>query len=85
MKTFEIHFTLQDHQYTAEVVSIQAKDHVQYTISPCEEDMLLKYKTQVVHQFEGRVMEAAFPGTTEDEKAYAAAVTRGLKNHLRQQ
>lgn len=82
MKTFEIHFSLHDHQYTAEVVPIQAKDHVQYTISPREEDMLLKYKTQVVHQFEGRVMEAAFPGATEEEKAYSAAVTRGLKNYL---
>jgi hypothetical protein len=82
MQNFEITFSFQGHRYLAEVSAIRGHDHIQYIISPQDENLLQEYGAQVIHEFSGRPLEAAFPGSTEEKKAYADALTAGLHRFL---
>ena len=84
MNNFELSFYFDHHHYEAEVKVIQAKDHIQYTISPKDEHLLKEYGTQVVHKFHGESLQAAFPGSTEHKKGYSEVLVSSLQHFLRE-
>jgi len=77
--SFEIGFMLEGKHYQATVAVLQGKDHVQYTISPTEEALELKYGNQVVHQFPGQPMQFAFPINGPHQEPYNKAVGDALR------
>jgi hypothetical protein len=82
MNNFEMPFHFQGHRYLARVSVTRGQDHLQYTVSPQDEDLLLQYGAQVIHEFSGRPLEAAFPGISEEQRAYSEAVLAGLHRWL---
>jgi gentisate 1,2-dioxygenase len=76
---FNIGFMLDGKQYQATVAVLKGKDHIQYTISPTDEALELKYGNQVVHQFPGRPMEFAFPINGHHQEPYNKAVGDALR------
>jgi hypothetical protein len=82
MKRFEMSFTFQDHRYLADVSVLRGDDHIQYTVSPQDEELLLEYGAQVIHEFSGKPLQPAFPGATEEKGAYAEALVKGLQRFL---
>jgi hypothetical protein len=82
MGIFEISFNFKGHQYNADVSVLHGGDHIQYTIVPHDEDLRLAYPTQVIHEFPGKPLQAAFPGTTEESKFYAEVMLAGLRKFL---
>lgn len=84
MHNFEINFPFRNRRVQAEVSVLRGEDHIQYTISPIDERLLEEFGTQVIHEFPGKSMEPAFPGSTEEKKEYADALAKGLKHFLAQ-
>ena len=84
MQNFEITFALQNHFYLADVAVIHGADHIQYTITPQDEGLKEEYGTQVIHEFSGKPMQLAFPGSTEEKAAYSEALVKGLHRFLKQ-
>jgi hypothetical protein len=82
MENFSMPFLFEHRQYLADVAVIQGEDHIQYSISPRDADLLLEYGTQVVHVFEGKPGEFAFPGMTEDRLAFSEALDAALRAYL---
>jgi hypothetical protein len=82
MQHFDMPFHFQGHRYLASVAVIRGHDHLQYTVSPQDEDLLQEYGAQVIHEFTGKPPEAAFPGSTDEKRAYSEAVTAGLSRWL---
>ena len=82
MEKFQINFSFEHARYEAEVVVIKSKDHTQYTISPKDEKLFLHYGTQVIHEFPGKPMEFAFPGSTDEKASWSKALAAGLKHYL---
>jgi hypothetical protein len=82
MEKFQITFSFEHGRHEAEVVMIKSKDHTQYTISPKDEDLFLNYGTQVIHEFAGKPMEFAFPGSTDKKVSLSKALAAGLKHYL---
>ena len=82
MKKFQISFSFEHARHKAEVVAIKSKDHTQYSISPKDERLFLHYGTQVIHEFNGKPMEFAFPGSTDEKASLSRALATGLKHYL---
>jgi hypothetical protein len=82
MHNFEINFPFKNRRIQAEVKVHRGEDHIQYTISPIDEHLLEEFGTQVIHEFPGKPMEPAFPGSTKQKEEYAEAVQKGLKHFL---
>jgi hypothetical protein len=82
MQNFSMPFLFEHRQYMADVATIRGKDHIQYSISARDQDLLLEYGTQVVHVFDGKPMEFAFPGMTDEKLAFSKALDAGLRAHL---
>jgi hypothetical protein len=81
-QSFDIEFTLDGKHYQANVAVLKGEDHVQYTISPADEALLLKYGNQVIHQFPGRPMQFAFPINGPHQEPYNKAVGEALRRVL---
>jgi hypothetical protein len=82
MPSFEIPFAFENRRYIADVSVIRGQDHIQYTIIPQDEALLLDYGAQVIHEISGKPLQFAFPGQTEEKKAYSEAVAIGLHRFL---
>ncbi len=82
MEKFQISFSFEHTRHEAEVVAIKNKDHTQYTISPKDEHLFLHYGTQVIHEFNGKPMEFAFPELTDEKASLSKALAAGLKHYL---
>jgi hypothetical protein len=85
MDSFEMNFYFEHKRYKAEVTTLRGTDHIQYTVSPEDEHLLREYGNQVLHQFKGKPLQVAFPGSTEAQRAYAGAVSTGLGDFLEKQ
>ena len=81
-QSFDIEFVLDGKHYKATVAVLQGQGHVQYTISPTDEALQLKYGNQVVHQFPGRPMQFAFPVNGPHQEPYNKAVGEALRRAL---
>jgi hypothetical protein len=84
MPNFEITFTFGNRRHHATVAVIRRPSHIQYTITPEDEDLREKLGTQVVHEFPHKPLQAAFPGETEESEEYSRSVIAGLEHFLRQ-
>ena len=82
MPRFEISFAFENRRYIADVSVIRGQDHIQYTVVPQDETLLLDYGAQVIHEFSGKPLQFAFPGETEEKKDYSNAVAAGLHRFL---
>jgi hypothetical protein len=82
MNNFEISFSFQHHRYQAEVSIIRGVDHIQYTISTTDRHLLNEYGAQVIHEFAGKPLQIALPGSTAEQQVYAEAVAVGLQHFL---
>jgi hypothetical protein len=80
--SFDIGFILDGKHYQATVAVLKGKDHVQYTISPTDEALELKYGNQVVHQFPGQPIQFAFPINGPHQEPYNKAVGDALRQAL---
>ena len=81
-QSFEIGFELDGVRHHATVSVLKGTDHVQYTISPTDKALQLKYGNQVVHQFPGRPMQFAFPINGPHQEPYNKAVGEALRRVL---
>jgi hypothetical protein len=79
MENFSMPFLFEHRQHLADVAMIRGEDHVQYSISPRDPDLLLEYGTQVVHVFDGKPGEFAFPGMTEEKITFSEALDAALR------
>jgi hypothetical protein len=84
MGNFEMPFLFEGRHYIANVSVLHGHDHLQYTILPQDEDLRTDYPTQVIHEFPGKPLQAAFPGASEESTAFADAILAGLKKFLQQ-
>lgn len=82
MEKFQITFSFEHGRHEADVVMIKGKDHTQYTIRPKDESLFLHFGTQVIHEFAGKPMEFAFPGSTDEKVLWSKALAAGLKHYL---
>jgi hypothetical protein len=82
MNQFEISFFFDHHHHPATVTVIHGKHHIQYTVGPTDEDLLIRYGTQVIHQFKGKPMELAFPGDSPEKIAFSKAILTSLEHYL---
>jgi hypothetical protein len=83
MKKFEISFSFRRHLYQADVALIHGKGHIQYSISPRDRGLFEEFGTQVIHEFTGKPMEFAFPGSTEEKMKFSHALVSGLRHFLK--
>jgi hypothetical protein len=81
-QSFAIGFELDGDRHQASVAVLHGKDHVQYTISPNDDALRLKYGNQVVHRFPGRPLEFAFPINHPHQEEYNKAVGEALRRAL---
>jgi hypothetical protein len=84
MQNFEITFDFENRRYLADVSVIRGADHLQYNIAPQDEVLKMEYGNQVIHEFTGKPMQFAFPGSTEEKEAYSEALAAGLRRFLHQ-
>jgi hypothetical protein len=82
MPHFEITFTFEKHHYHATVAVLRRPTHIQYTITPDDEDLKVKQGTQIVHEFPHQSLQPAFPGETEEAEEYSRSVIAGLQHFL---
>jgi hypothetical protein len=84
MSHFEIIFTFENHRHHATVAILHRDGHIQYTITPEDQDLREKQGTQVVHEFPHKPLQPAFPGETEKAEEYSRSVVAGLQHFLQQ-
>jgi len=84
MSHFEITFTFENHRHHASVAVLRRPSHIQYTITPDDQDLREKQGTQVVHEFPHKSLQPAFPGETEQAEEYSRSVIAGLQHFLHQ-
>ncbi|HXB91818.1 MAG TPA: hypothetical protein VNU72_06000 [Puia sp.] len=85
MGHFEISFSFEGHRYLANVSVLHSGDRLQYTVAPQDGDLHGKYGNQVIHEFPGKPLQPAFPGSNEEGQEYATAVMSGLQHFLDRQ
>jgi hypothetical protein len=84
MSHFEISFTFENHRHLATVSVLHSSSHIQYTVTPEDEELKVKLGIQVVHEFPHKPLQPAFPGETEQAGEYARSVIAGLQHFLQQ-
>ena len=84
MSHFKISFTFENHGHHAAVAVLHRPSHIQYTVTPEDEDRKVKLGTQVVHEFPHKPLQPAFPGESENSEEYSRSVIAGLQHFLQQ-
>ena len=84
MPNFGITFIFENRRQHATVAVLRRHGHIQYSITPDDEDLREKLGTQVVHEFPHQPLQPAFPGESENSEEYSRSVIAGLQHFLQQ-
>jgi hypothetical protein len=83
MSHFEITFTFENHRHCATVAVLRRPSHIQYIITPEDEELKEKQGTQIVHEFPHKPLQPSFPGKTEQSEEYSRSIIAGLQQFLK--
>jgi hypothetical protein len=85
METFLLTIPSEQGDLAAEVALLRHDDHTQYTVTPAAPGDKEQFGTQVFHLFPGKPLQAAFPGTNKESRAFWNAAAKALGKHLERQ
>ena len=82
MKHFIIRFDFEGRNYEADVTEIGGLDDVQYAVSPKDEKLSERFKTNVLRRVKGESnFQYAFPETSGSDE-FMESLSRGLMAYL---
>jgi hypothetical protein len=78
MKQFTIRFDFEGHTYEADVTEIGGLDDVQYAVSPKDEKLAERFKTNVLRRVKGESnFQYSFPETSGSDE-FMESLSKGL-------